>query len=204
MIRRYAQQAHKRYTAALEDSRKVLAERPGDFHADRFTSLYAAGVLYDIYNGSLALDAVGNSALSDSQIIERTRAERRTALRWLLMTRPGGDTMHAVTQKIREDEMRRFLSDTVFVDDEPEPLKGRELLDSLRAADRYKVVPLDADEDAIARESRTMSASQIVHLFSVAMDGGRAVGGTRERIVCPDSDGGTMAVRVDTEEEVTA
>lgn len=205
MIRKSAQEAYQRYMKALNTVREVAADRPGDFTGDRFTEFYAARVLYNIYCEPLALDAVGNSAFTDDQVLERIRAERTRALRWLLTSRPFGDSMHALTQKIVEDETRHFLSQTAFIDEESELLTGRELLGSLRAVDHYKIVAAGADADAIARESCIVGAGEVAHLFSVALDGGRTVEGTRDRIISPpDGDDGLMAVRVDAEGNVIA
>jgi hypothetical protein len=120
MVRKYAQEAHKRYAAALTGLQEIVNERPGDFTGDRFTEFTAARALYDIYNEPLALDAVGNTAFTDEQVLERIRAERTHALRWLLTSRPDGGGIHSVMQKIKEDETRRFLSNTDFVGMEDE------------------------------------------------------------------------------------
>lgn len=199
MVRKYAQDAHKRYTSALERVREILAERPGDFTGERFTKFYAARALYNIYNEPLALDAVGNTAFTDDQVVERIRAERAHALSWLLTSRPHGDAMHALTAKITEDETRRFLANTSFLDEEPEQLTGLELLESLRAADEYVITTADATLDEITR-GRTMSASQVVHLFGIALDEGRTVTGTRDRITALTREDGTeslTALRLD-------
>lgn len=120
MVRKYAQDAHTRYMRALENVREMVTDRPGDFTGDRFTEFCAARAQYDIYNEPLALDAVGNTAFPDGKVVERIRAERTHAHRWLLTTHPDGGGIHSIMHKIKEDETRRFLSNTAFVDLEDE------------------------------------------------------------------------------------
>jgi hypothetical protein len=201
MVRKYAQAAHKRYAIELEQMRERINERPGDFTGDRFAEYYSARELYNRYAEPLVLDADGNSAHSDEKLMDRILDARASALRWLLQNKLPMSGIQVVTQQLAENAARKFLSDTAFVDLEEElkgaePLTGRALLDTLRAADAYKVVTRDAE--ASANPERTMTASNVVHLFSVALeaDEGRMVTGTADRIEC----GELVAIRENTHE----
>lgn len=103
-------------------------------------------------------------------------------------------------QEAREEAARAATA----AEEEPVPLTGRELLGSLRAADEYRIVTGDATADEIAR-ARSMSASQVVHLFSIPMDEGRTVTGTRDRITAltrEDGSEGLTALRLNAAGEV--
>ncbi|MFD8654968.1 hypothetical protein [Streptomyces mirabilis] len=202
-VRRYAQDAHKRYAKELADMRERINERPGDFTGDRFVEHQAARILYYLYAEPLALDSDGNSAHSDEKLMDRINDARATAWRALRTRQLSMSGIEVVMQEIRGNAVRKFLSDLEFIDLEEElraaePLTGRALLDSLRAADNYKIVTADADPAVIGRE-RSMSASSVVHLFSVALetDEGRTVTGTRDRIEC----GELVAIREGSEGE---
>jgi hypothetical protein len=116
MVRKYAQDAHKRYTTELEAMRERITERPADLTGDRFTEFHAARELYNLYAKPLALDAVGNSAYDDAKVLDRIEDARRTALRWLLTSKPPMSGVMVVEQQIAENEARRFLSQMQVLD----------------------------------------------------------------------------------------
>ncbi|MEV7675034.1 hypothetical protein [Streptomyces sp. NPDC088752] len=120
MVRRYAQDAHKRYTAELAAMRERITDRPDDLTEDRFAEFYAARKHYNLYAEPLALDADGNSAFDDEKVMDRIHDARRSALRWLLQNKLPMSGISVVTQEIAQNEARRFLSNTDFVEMEGE------------------------------------------------------------------------------------
>ncbi|WP_331732092.1 hypothetical protein OG613_47425 (plasmid) [Streptomyces sp. NBC_00015] len=120
LVRQYAQNAQKRHAAALSKLQKIISERPGEFTGDRFTEYHAARALYLIYAESLTLDAVGNSAYNDEQLMDHIRDARANELRALLRNKIDASGIDGVTQHIAENAVRKFLSNTECVDLEDE------------------------------------------------------------------------------------
>jgi hypothetical protein len=201
-VRRYARNAHKRYADERGKMRERINERPGDFTADRFVEYQAARALYNLYAEPLTLDADGNSAHTDEELMDRIHDARATALRSLRTNQLTMSGIEVVMQQVGMNAVSKFLSETEFVelmDEEPEELSGRALLNTLRAADSYKIVTREAEGGTSRRAAdRIMSASNVFHLFSVALDAdeGRTVTGTADRIEC----GELIAIRETTTE----
>ncbi|MFJ4902946.1 hypothetical protein [Streptomyces sp. NPDC088727] len=130
MVRRYAQDAHKRYAAQLEQMRERITERPGDLTGDRFADFFAAQVFYNLYAKPLALDAVGNTSYNNEKLMDRITDARDTALRGLLRNSLPMSGIGVVTQQIQENETRRFLANMTVLDmvedkeEEPTAEKG--------------------------------------------------------------------------------
>ncbi|MFI0967146.1 hypothetical protein ACH4S8_38030 [Streptomyces sp. NPDC021080] len=189
-VRTYAKDAHKRYATELQQMRERINERPGDFTADRFVEYQAARTLHFLYAEPLSLDDNGETSFDDEKLMDRINDARATAWRALRTRQHSMSGVEIVMQDIRREAVKKFLSDLEFIDleaelQEAEPLTGRALLDTLRAADHYQIVRSDADPAALGRE-RSMSASSVVHLFSVALEHteGATVTGTADRIEC--------------------
>jgi hypothetical protein len=116
MVRRYASNAHKGYTAKLENLRTILADRPMELDGDHFVDFYAARALYSLYEGSLALDAVGNSAYNDDKVLDRIRDTRKAQIDWILTSKLANSGIYGLTQQIAENAARNFIAQAAIAE----------------------------------------------------------------------------------------
>ncbi|MER5754357.1 hypothetical protein [Streptomyces sp. NPDC002088] len=123
-IRTYAKSAATAFDGQAQKLADAARERPNTIDVTQdFEAFMTARAMWLIYSEAINVSIDGNSPLDDAKLVDRIQDKRRSLDGWLRQAKTMQSGLYAVHQHLTTEAVKRFLSDTYFVDDLDEEQK---------------------------------------------------------------------------------